>query len=297
MQTISCIPASENSQIAPRLADGLLIVYNLFRSVKVSYLDFELNLEGCLDHIPTDIHDMYISSYPDGCSFPGLPLLLRFRNLRSLSIENIHNITDIYIPFGVEFVSIRKTSVITLCHIPPTVSTITLKNNHRLSRISIMENCVDILDISNQRFDVFDIPNGLSKIDLRECEFSRIVHKNAIDPQYLRCDLSIEHCVCPYQSEIDEMTSDLLQMSRENDLRSMYYNYAFEIIKSINREMDIGFVSNLAQIKIALINRKSYNISAGLEQPELTHVETVLGTLGSNYPRRIMEFVINPMDC
>ena len=188
------------------------------------------------------------------------------------------------LPDTLQELQLVNTDVETLENIPNTLSTLHLFGNTKLKTLHFPSN-LSWLDMVNQHIDIVTIPPQLESLTLTNCVFNRINNINAL--QYTSTSMYIHFiirkCTCPYQEDLDMYVNN----NMENTMGYVRACNMSNIIKNINYQLDLDWINSLAGIQHKV--RCIYNPNS------ITYAEQVM-SLSSNYPRRLMEYMLDPSD-
>jgi hypothetical protein len=217
------------------------------------------------------------------------PSLDRFSNLRTIYFINITGIRILpnlnHMKY-LKYLNIQGCSIETLETIPSLIHLV-LKNNNRLNMYTLPES-IGVLECIGQNMGDFTIPTNNIMTTLHQCVVSSVTNI-AICHEYINEHptyiFDMTDCISPYQTYIDEK-------SRQLEIPEIYTNgrchsqsiqllpYIIDIV--VNRELLLDFVNNMICVRNSTVQHKT--------PLELEDIHTVF-VLGSNYPRRMMEYI------
>lgn len=246
------------------------------------------DIEEAFNSIPENIMVLRIISSPDINIeiFPSLGRFLYLRELCFINIKGIRILPDMSHLQYLKHLNIQECSIETLENIPILVHLV-LKNNVRLN-IHTIPQSIDVLECVGQNMGDFTIPFNNMITKLHKCVVLSITNIS-ICHEYMnknhRYIFDMTECISPYQSFIDETSKrigipDQYTNSRCDSQSITILPYIIDIV--VNRELLLDFGNNMICVRNSTVQNKPPN--------NLGYINTVF-VLGSNYPRRMMEFI------
>ena len=197
--------------------------------------------------------------------------------------------------YGCVVLNILKVSgcgIRTLVDIPDTVRYLNLCGNRYLHIFHPFPKDLIFLELCRQMVGVINIPPKLEICKMQKCYISRVENipdifhllvEDRFDEQLVILDM--DRCVSPYQDAVDEVA---VQMHLHVINRPIYVQELLtpgqaKIIKCVNARLDVLFVETMSVLRRSVFTNAVNTISP---------IEQAL-VLGSNYPRRMTEFIVS----
>ena len=233
----------------------------------------------------------------ENCSIPCLPSMARFTMLLAIRFSNLSCMKSI--PYlGESLITsckIEWCGIESLKNVPPTVRYITLQSNVYLE-LEVIPEGVLYMELIDQRMEVLKLPSTIEICEMTNCHISRLVNipLSFMDPiaddpgdRYI---LDMAKCTSPYQEQIDALflANYLPLESRPMNIQELFTSSQSHIVNTINQpiETELDLVYGAYLLQTSVLNHAKTNPNNPIEQ--------AMG-LGSNYPRRITEFIVSDM--
>jgi hypothetical protein len=182
-----------------------------------------------------------------------------------------------------------------ITNLPPTIRYLTIRSNPSL-HLNVIPEGVVYLELIDQRMDVVSLPSTIEICEMVSCTLSRLVNIPlsfmdliADDPGD-RCILDMAKCKSPYQDQIDAIfsTNNLPLENRTMHIQELFTASQTNIANTINQKMEteIGLGHNAYLVRTSVLTNAETNTN--------NPIERAMG-LGSNYPRRMTEFIVSDM--
>lgn len=231
------------------------------------------------------------------CSVTCLPSMARFTMLLAIRFSNLSCMKSIP-DLGDALITSCKIDgcgVESMTNLPPTMRYITLCSNPSL-HINVIPEGVLYMELIDQRMEVLKLPSTIEICEMSNCHISRLVNiplsfmvPIADDPGD-RCILDMAKCTSPYQEQIDAifLANYLPLENRSMNIQELFTSSQSHIVNTINQQLE----SELDLVNCAYLLQTSVLIHAKTHSNN--PIEQAMG-LGSNYPRRITEFIVSDM--
>jgi hypothetical protein len=207
------------------------------------------------------------------------PSFKRFAFLQSVRLVNISSLRTLPEMNNLQFLGIYGCRLEDISSVVK-VSQLCLKNNIYLKSHTIPK-IVHILDGINQPLGVFKLPQENVFTYLQECVITQISN---IDQCTTLTIFGMLNCDSPYQCQIDEISIKLcstIGIRAQSDIMILL-PHIIDVIINTNRKLLLDFGNTMVGVRNSVISHT--------KQIDWSPIQTVF-VLGSNYPRRMMEYV------
>jgi hypothetical protein len=242
------------------------------------------NISNILEKIPYNITVLIFESEHGNYPIDTLPSLMRFIHLKIIHFKKIKTLR-ILPEFSetVNYLNIRECDIETLINVPRRMKHLSLDTN-RLLDMSTIPTSIEMFECMRQHLGTFSIPQDNMLLWLSECTIETITNISICLTYYetnpFYC-LDMYQCISPYQYAVDDILKHI--PPHHNRL----HEYSIEIVNAIieiehNKQLRIELGQNAICIQKSILRNTP--------QIDMSPIETVF-VLGSNDPRRMMEFV------
>ena len=242
------------------------------------------NISNILEQIPSNITVLIFESEHGDYPIDTLPSLVRFTHLKIIHFKKIKSLRIIpEFSETVNYLNIRECDIETLINVPRRMNHLSLDSN-RLLDMSTIPHSIEMFECIHQHLGNFSIPQNNMLLWVSECTIESITNISICLTYYetnpFYC-LDMYKCISPYQEAVDDILKHI--PSHHNRLHEYSRNIVQAIIEiEHNKQLRLELGQN------AICTQKS--VLRNTPQIDMSPIETVF-VLGSNYPRRMMEFV------